>query len=488
MLAGFIGLARPATAEQVVAESISLRQCIEQALRSSLELKIERITPKLEQWNVVRERGAFEPVVSSQLNWVRADDPLDPEQAAATHSTSLQQRRLTVTPSLGGRLPTGTGYELTANTTRFTGDLVTSNFLWTGTTMLTLTQPLLKNAGFGVNLAGLRIAHKNRDVARFGLARRAAEVVTDVGQAYYELVFAIENHKAAREDLQSAQKLLEGNQVLVKAGQLSPIEVTQAEAGVAARQEAVILADVLIKQRVNLLHLLLGRDVDPTGNTTLVPVDQPAIDVVDLDQPALIRTAMEMRPEYRQAQRAVEIQGLVVQYHRQQLWPQIDLKGTYGWTGRDHNFNGLADQITATEHPQWSVGTVVSLPLGNERARADYASAKLVKERALLQLKQQEQRIVVEVANAVASVRAGRERIAATQSSRRLAEEALRAEQKRLREGLSTSFTVLQSQTQLTVAQTAEIRARVSYQQALIGLDRATGTTLAKQGLVVDEN
>ena len=93
----------------------------------------------------------------------------------------------------------------------------------------------------------------------------------------------------------------------------------------------------------------------------------------------------------------------------------------------------------------------------------------------------------VDVANAIEQVRSVFKRMEATQAARRLAEESLQAEQKKLREGLSTSFLVLQAQTQLTTAHTAEIRARVSYNQALIWLARAEGSTLRQHGIVVDE-
>ena len=95
--------------------------------------------------------------------------------------------------------------------------------------------------------------------------------------------------------------------------------------------------------------------------------------------------------------------------------------------------------------------------------------------------------MVMDVANAIAQARSNFKRIEATQLARRLAEESLQAEQKKLREGLSTSFLVLQAQTQLTAAHTSEIRARVSYGQALIAVARAEGSTLRQHGIVVKE-
>jgi len=95
---------------------------------------------------------------------------------------------------------------------------------------------------------------------------------------------------------------------------------------------------------------------------------------------------------------------------------------------------------------------------------------------------------VVDVANAVARVRADLKRIEATQAARRLAAESLQAEQHKLREGLSTSFLVLQAQAQLAAAHSAEIRARAGYNQSLIELARAEGSTLRQHGIVVDRN
>ena len=474
-------------AEQELVKSITLQQCIEQALAGNLDLNIERINPRIENWSLVRERSAFEPVASAQANYQDAHTALDPTASAslAGRPPEIHQSILSANPSLSGKLPTGTEYNFAANESRYHGDYVRSNFQFNGGTTLTLSQPLLKNFGFNANLAGLRVARKNKQIAELGLAHKLIDVISDVGTAYYELVFAIENHKAGLDGLRSAENLLRENRALVKAGLLSPLEVTQAEAGLAERQEAVIVAEYQIKERTNYLRLLMGADVAQGG--TLVPVELPPAAAVELDQPTSIRTALELRPDYLQAKRVVEQQGIIVKYNRQQLWPEVDLRGSYGWSGVSPVFNTMLDNVADREHPSWSVGVVVVVPLGNGRARADYATSKLNQERALVSLKRQEQLVVMDVANAIAQARSNFKRIEATQLARRLAEESLQAEQKKLREGLSTSFLVLQAQTQLTAAHTSEIRARVSYGQALIAVARAEGSTLRQHGIVVKE-
>ena len=476
-------------AEQELAKTITLQQCIDQALADSLDLKIERTSPRIESWSIVRERSVFEPVATAQGGYQDAHTALDPTTAAslAGRPPEIHQTTLSANPTLSGKLPTGTEYTFSANENRYHGDYVRSNFLFTGGTVLSVSQPLLKSFGFNANLAGLRVARKSKEIAILGLTHKLIDVVSDVGLAYYDLVFAIENHKASLDGRRSAENLLRENRALVKAGLLSPLEVTQAEAGLAERQEAVIVAEYQIKERTNALRLLMGTDAMLAGDSALVPVDLPAAEAVALDQTASLRTALELRPDYLQAKRIVEQHGIIVKYNRQQLWPEVDLRGTYGWNGSSPFLNTMLDNVTQREHPSWSVGLAVVVPLGNGRARADYATAKLNQERALLSLKRQEQIIVMEVANAIAQARSNFKRIEATQAARRLAEESLQAEQKKLREGLSTSFLVLQAQTQLTAAHTAEIRARVNYGQSLIAVARAEGSTLRQHGIVVDE-
>jgi outer membrane protein TolC len=184
----------------------------------------------------------------------------------------------------------------------------------------------------------------------------------------------------------------------------------------------------------------------------------------------------------------VDRQGILVQYNRNQLWPQIDLQGSYGYNGIGRSFGDFTDSVGTGDAPQWNVGVVVTIPIGNRQARANYQSARLGKEQALLTLKRLEQDIIVAVDNAVGRVETNVKRLEATAAARRLAEESLRAEEEKLRAGTSTSFLVLQAQSQLAAARSTEIRAKADYNESLVELARSEGTTLLKHNIHVDEN
>ncbi|MGY8674098.1 MAG: TolC family protein, partial [Verrucomicrobiia bacterium] len=77
------------------------------------------------------------------------------------------------------------------------------------------------------------------------------------------------------------------------------------------------------------------------------------------------------------------------------------------------------------------------------------------------------------------------QRITATRESRLYAEAALDAEEKKLINGKSTSFFVLQLQRDLTAARSTELRALADYNRALSTLWLSEGTTLEKRKLDV---
>jgi outer membrane protein TolC len=183
----------------------------------------------------------------------------------------------------------------------------------------------------------------------------------------------------------------------------------------------------------------------------------------------------------------LERQGLVRAFNRNQLWPEIDLQTSYGLNARGTTVRELTEGVADRNNPVWSVGLVATIPLGNRQARAAYETARLTEEQANLTLRRLEQDIIIQVDNAVGQVRTNIKRIEVTRVARRLAEESLKAEEDKLRAGASTSFLVLQAQSQLAAARSAEIRARADYGGSLVDLDRVGGTTLQKNQILLDE-
>ncbi len=467
-------------------KSLTLRECIDRALENNLEIKSERINPSIGSWGVIGAQGVYDPALSGGINYQDSDTPLDPTQVKSLGLSSLKQQQLNSSVGLAGKLPTGASYDLSGNSTRTSGDL-TSNFVYTGSAGVSLTQPVLKNFGLGVNSANIRIARESQSVALQTFIQLVMSKINDVSTAYYELIFAIENHKSALETRALAQQLLDENRKREQVGTMSPLDVIQAEAGVAESEQTVITTDRAIKDNENTLKRLICQRVVEFRGVSLVPVDYPLVQMVAMDVDLSTATALEKRADYLSLKHALEKQNITVQFDRNQLWPEIDLQGSYAANGRGGDFDTFAERTAGGNTPTWAIGVLLTVPLGNRVARANYHIARLDADQAVLSLKSLEQDIVVGVDNAVGHVETNLKSVEAARAATRLAQESLDAEKKKLLAGTSTTFLVLQAQSQLATTRSAEIRAEADYNESIVALDLAEGTILDKNNIVLDE-
>jgi len=467
-------------------KSLTLRECVERALENNLEIKSERINPSIGSWGVINAQGVYDPLLSGGINYKDADTPLDPNTAKSLGLSSLKQQTLNSSVGLAGKLPTGATYDLSGNSTRTSGDL-TSNFVYTGSAGVSLTQPILKNFGLGVNAATIRIARETQSIALQTFIQLVMTKINEVSTAYYELIFAIENHKSALEARALAQQLLDENRKREQVGTMSPLDVIQAESGVAGREQDVITSARVIKDNENTLKRLICQRVTELRGVSLVPVDYPLVQMVAMDVDLSTATALEKRADYLSLKHALEKQNISVQFDRNQLWPEIDLQGSYAANGRGGSFETFAERTAGGSTPTWAIGVLLTVPLGNRAARANYHIARLDADQALLSLKSLEQDIVVGVDNAVGHVESDLKSVEAARATTRLAQESLDAEKKKLLAGTSTTFLVLQAQSQLATARSAEIRAEADYSESIVALDLAEGTILEKNSIVLDE-
>jgi outer membrane protein TolC len=97
---------------------------------------------------------------------------------------------------------------------------------------------------------------------------------------------------------------------------------------------------------------------------------------------------------------------------------------------------------------------------------------------ALLDIKDLEKTIVVEVREAARLINTNKKRVQAARVARKLAEEKLSAEEKKFEVGLSTSFNVLEFQTDLAEEQSKELQAIVDFNKSKIKLRKVLATTL----------
>jgi outer membrane protein TolC len=261
----------------------------------------------------------------------------------------------------------------------------------------------------------------------------------------------------------------------------------EGEAGVATREEAVIVAENNVRNVEDRLKELLSLfEERERGGVVIVPTDAPQFTIAAIDLEKALEAAFDHRPDYHQARLEIESRALNERFTRNQLLPTLDLQGQVGMNGLDNNLGDAFNHFASGNWVQYQVGFSFRYPLGNRAARSRFTRARLEVEQAKALLERTEQRILVEVREAVRNVETNIKRVSVTRGARELAQKKLEAEEKKLAVGLSSVREVLRFQDDLSSEQSRESRALTDYNVSLANLERAKGTTLERLNIVVE--
>ncbi len=305
-------------------------------------------------------------------------------------------------------------------------------------------------------------------------------MVFNVKTAYFKLIFARENLSVQREALALKQETVNEDKQKVQLGAMRPLDEQQAESEAASAQSDVQTALVTLAQQENTMKNLLYQRLGELDNYTIVPSEK-LIAVPEHPQPQeCFRVGLEERPEMIQAKLKVEKQHITIKYDFNQLFPQIDLVGSYGRSATDPTFDTTLGDIKQATSPNYVYGITLSIPLGNSSARGTYRADRAALQSLLLQAKKEEWVIVTAIDNDVKTIEADLLKVDYTRQARIFAEAAFEPAKPELKEGKRINFEVLQFQDNLTAARSAEISALSDYNTALEQLALDEGLTLER--------
>lgn len=458
--------------------NITAEEVVQMALTNNLDILITRLNPEIDQFAINGLYGAYEPTLS-----VTAAHNYNALPGGVFTQTGQQfpptlEDIDSYTPGLAGQLPTGLQYNFTGPVSRenITGEPV---FYQSGPGVQ-LSQPLLKNFWINSPRYQILVSRKTLKIDQLALRLQVMTVINNIKTAYYNLIYARENVEVERAAYDLAEETTREDIQRVKAGALAPLDEKQAESQAATAQSDLLTAQTALVQQENVLKGLLALRLGDWAGVTPVPTEHLLAVPENPDLQDCWRAGMEKRPDLLQAKATIEKQHLTVKFDYNQLFPELDVIGGYGRNATDLTFGQNLTTIRQGTYPFFSYGLSLSFPLGNSSARYNYKSARASLEQLLLQLKKVQSTVVLAIDNDVKTVRADLLKINSTRQAREYAEEALQAEQTKLEHGKSTSFFVLQLQSSLTSARSAEIRALADYNIALEQLAFDEGTTLER--------
>ncbi len=465
---------------------VTLDDCLQMALEKNLDIRIQRLAPDIARYTLSGAYSAYEPALNAGASHRSVSQPGGVDAQNRPFGQALSKTE-SVNAGIGGLLPLGTRYDLTLGYNDVFGSRDLGGFPLdfentAGGFRLSFSQPLLRNFWIDGPRLNIQLSRKNLAISELTLRQQIINTVTAVELAYLELIAARETLAVYEVALQLAEQLLRENQKRVEVGVMAPLDEKEAQSQVAASRAALLGAQNNLSIQLNRLKSLLGDQFVSWHDTELVPVEPLRAEPMTFSLQDSWAKAMTLRPDLQQAKLDLERRQITLKYQKNQLFPQLDLTGSYGQGGSGREFS---DALTVTRdgrYPEYSFGVVLSVPLGgNRRARSDLRVTQAQIEQALLGLKKLEQDIMVQVSDGIAQARTSYQQVQATEEAAAYALEALRAEEKKLENGKSTSFQVLQLQRILTERRFAHIRARVDYNAALARLAQSEGSSLERR-------
>jgi outer membrane protein TolC len=490
----------PASAETNKTQSLTLSQAIQLALEHNLNVQIQRYNPLLDKFALAADYGA-----AYDASFVSTARDAFTAQPGQVNGNGIQAPLINLNDtsySIGiagangsnALTPWGLQYNLesTLNRTSFARKGLNSNGLpfapftqneaFSG---ITLNQPLLKNFWIDSARATILIAKKTVQYDELAFRQLVMTNISQTEQAYDELNYAFENVKVQEEAMALAEQLVSENKRKVQAGVMTTLDVSQSLSQLASARAALLAARQLVVTDENALKGLITDKYKEIYDVQFVPSEKLLAIPEMFDLQESWQTAMTMRPDLLQARVNIDRLQVNRRYQKNQLFPELDATGSYGRTGLSSDLNTAYGQIPGNQFPSYSYGFVLNVPLSNESTRNNYKAAKASIKQAELQYQLIEQNMLIQVQNTIETARSDFEQINATREAREYAEQALQAEQRKLEVGTSTPFVVLQLQSNLTTARSAEIRALADYNEALALLSQFEGTILEKHHLTV---
>ncbi|MBI2470152.1 MAG: TolC family protein, partial [Planctomycetes bacterium] len=251
-----------------------------------------------------------------------------------------------------------------------------------------ITQPLLKGAGWFYNRSLIYIARNNKKISLAQFKSKALEISNSVQEAYWNLVKAIEDLKVANKSKERAEDLLRKNRIQVETGTLAPIEIIDAESGVASRVEAIISAENAVKDKEDELKKIMNfADTDIISDAAVIPTNKPDFEPKKVELKETIKIAMGKRPELLELQLKTENADMQSRRRKNELYPALDFTAGMRYAGLGEDIEDVNDSTFSEEFQGEFFTLALEIPLGNRSARSKYNRSKLKKQQASLNIK-----------------------------------------------------------------------------------------------------
>ena len=447
--------------------------------------------------------ASYDPAINANLGVEHLTTPLSNQHIYGIPSLRLNTSQVNI--GYFQAFPTGTAVSVEFQNNRQTTNspFTTLSPALNSTFHFTFQQQLLAGFGLGPNLRYLRIARNNKKISDIAFKDQAIATVTQIENMDWDLVGAYEQARVKEQALAFATQTLENTKKQLQLEAVPEMDVMKAEAEVSKGDQDLTVARTSLQLQESLMKNALTKSLDDPvlEEMPVIPTDRSQTTNADGNQPILdlIAQALQNRPELLETDIDLTNRQISRQAARNALLPSLSLLGSYGGTGLagivtpTNSSTVPTDLIGAWQNtfnnssPDYLVALSLNIPFRNRVAKADQYRSELEYRQAGLRKEQLKKQIRIEVRNAQYALEQSRARVDAARKARDLSQRTFDITKKEQDLGAGSSYQTLEAQRDLSVAELDLVNAETTYQKARVELDRATGTTLEHNGVLIQD-
>jgi outer membrane protein len=479
---------------------ISLRDLTKLALQNNLDIAISDTNEELYQQRVMQAYGPYDPALTIGLGVQSTKRPNTNLTNRSTAGNFNKTDFANWNFQFVQNIPTGGGITATYNNSRSDTNQQFALFSpqYNSSLSVQITQPLIRNFRIDQIRSTIKLANLDTKLNDSQFKQTVTTTIGTIQGMYWDLVGAIQDFQNKRDSVNLARISLDNNTKEVEIGVLAPISITEAKAEMASREVDMIASREAILVAENNLRAVISPDRNAeVWHKVIVPTDTPAFTEYKVDLDHAIDSALRNRPELDQYSIQLEANGINYKLDQNQKKWQVDLVGSFGTVGvaGPQGFDPLTGQplidpnliggignanklLFSGGFVNWFAGFNLQIPLRNRSLSAQLGQLKVQREQLLMNRKNTEQKIVVQVRNAIQDLDTNKQRVETAKVALELAQEQLVGETKRFQAGMSQNFLVLQRQQDLSTAQGTQLQALIAYKKSIIALQQAMYTLL----------
>ncbi|MCC7204508.1 MAG: TolC family protein [Phycisphaeraceae bacterium] len=478
--------------------AITLQKAIELAVKNSYDVQVAELAPAANMTLVTQAEAVFDAVFFSNFDYSHLDTPGSPRDVILSGTVDGDVWSDRAALSTGIRKPLTSGGSIRAQTDFNYSLLIPPSVNWNptfGTSVLVgLTQPILRNFGRDIATAPVQLAVNTQRASVQDLHNTLLDTALETETRFWDLVQA---RQQLLIQIRLLERTVEDRDRLEKREQfdVSPVRITEANSFVELRRADVIRARNQVRVASDRLKAIINSPEMPvSGEALLLPTDMPADLPLSFSLLDAVTTALQRRPDVRKSLLAIEDASTRQRVADNARLPQLDLSLALRYNGLSPDGVYQSYQVLDDgRYIDYLASIQFEMPIGNRKAEAGYEQRRIERRAAVIAYQRTVQLSIVSVKESLRNLLTAYELIGATRAARRAAADSLRAieEQERAGVALTPEFLLdlkLATQQRVADAETQEIQALTTYNQAIAAFYRTTGTLLERNSIAFHED